>query len=53
MSVYETETWKIQFSNPYRWPHLRSLVSIVITELGGLQPFPRDSNDKNPGGHVG
>ena len=21
--------------------------------IGGLQPFPSDSNDKDPGGHVG
>ena len=22
-------------------------------EIAGLQPFPRDLNDKDPGGHVG
>ena len=28
-------------------------LKIIVESIGGLQPFPRDSNDKDPGGHVG
>ena len=26
---------------------------LTLINIGGLQPFPRDSNNKDPGGHVG
>ena len=35
------------------WPTNASKAGSDLAFTVGLQPFPRDSNDKDPGGHVG
>ena len=34
-------------------PRISASPQTSAPSIGGLQPFPRDSNDKDPGGHVG